>query len=163
LLSIKSEPRASVLKQYQSVLDGQGDAAKGVAYFTQLCASCHRMRGQGNAVGPSLDALTDKSSQFLLTAILDPNSAVEDRFINYLVETRDGQSMSGIILDETASSVVLAGANGVRQPILRNQIKEIRATDLSMMPEGLEQSLPPEAMADLIAYLQRPVPVATGN
>jgi putative membrane-bound dehydrogenase-like protein len=163
LFSNKSEPRASVLNQYQSVLDGHGDAVKGVAYFAQLCASCHRMRGQGNAVGPSLDALTDKSSQFLLTAILDPNSAVEDRFINYLIETRDGQSLSGTIVDETASSVVLAGATGVRQPILRNQITEIRATNLSMMPEGLEQSLPPEAMADLIAYIQRPVPAASGN
>ncbi|MSU20544.1 MAG: c-type cytochrome [Pedosphaera sp.] len=161
LLSERSQSRTSVVKQYQVVLDLKGDPANGVAHFTQLCGNCHRMRGQGNAVGPSLDALTDKSSQFLVTAILDPNSAVEDRFISYAVETRDGQSLSGIITDETATGLVLMGATGTRQTILRSDVVEIKASNLSMMPEGLEQYLPAQALADLITYIQRPLPSAS--
>lgn len=157
LFSELSPLRASVLAQYESVGHLRGDAASGVGHFTQLCANCHRFRGQGNAAGPDLGALTDKSTPFLLTAILDPNAAVEDRYVSYTVETRDNQALSGIIVDETATSLVLAGANGVRQTLLRSEITQLKASNLSMMPEGLEQSLSPQALADLIAYLQSPL------
>ena len=38
--------------------------------------------------------------------------------------------------------------------ILRTDIEAIRATGLSLMPDGLEGAISPQAMADLIAYLK---------
>ena len=86
--------------------------------------------------------------------MLDPNAAVEDRFINYTIEMRDGRSLSGIINSETAASLVLVGSGGQRESVLRSEIQEIRGANLSLMPEGLEMTMKPQDFADLIAFLQ---------
>ncbi len=150
----QSSDRASVMAQFNSATTLPGDEARGAAHFGRLCASCHAFRGQGIAVGPNLAALTDKSPQFLLTSILDPNAAVADQFVAYNIETRDGRSLSGVVAAETGTSLTLANASGVRETILRTDIAELRASNLSLMPEGLEQGLAPQDLADLIAYLQ---------
>lgn len=146
--------RAAVINQFQEVFTRKGNIADGQKLFHTLCSTCHAFHGDGTAVGPNLEALTDKSVQFLLTAILDPNAAVEDRFTSYSIELRDGRSLSGLIVEETPASLVLANAGGVRETILRSQIKEIRASKISLMPEGLEANLKPQDLADLIAYVQ---------
>lgn len=148
-------PRQSVLNRYQAVLQMKGDPAAGVPVFLQHCAACHHFRGNGTQVGPNLAALTDKSTPFMLMAILDPNAAVEDRYLNYTVETKDGRTLSGIIASESSNTLVLANATG-RETLLRRDIAEIRASRLSLMPEGLEAAINPQQMADLIAYLQIP-------
>ncbi|MBI2924516.1 MAG: neutral/alkaline non-lysosomal ceramidase N-terminal domain-containing protein [Verrucomicrobia bacterium] len=152
--SAQSSDRASVLEQFKSATTLPGDEARGAAHFGKLCASCHAFRGQGLAVGPNLAALTDKSPQFLLTSILDPNAAVANPFAAYNLETCDGRSLSGVVVAETGTSLTLAIASGVRETILRTDIVELRASNLSLMPEGLEQGLAPQDLADLIAYLQ---------
>ena len=58
----------------------KGVAASGEQLFTTHCAACHKLGNIGNAAGPDLAAIADKSPRALLTAILNPNQAVEDRF-----------------------------------------------------------------------------------
>jgi putative heme-binding domain-containing protein len=146
--------RSELLHRYASVPRLRPVSEKGSAHFAQYCASCHHFRGTGNAVGPDLAALTDKSSPFLLAAILDPNAAVEDRYVSYSVTCRDGSTLSGIITAETAASISLANAAGALETVVRSEISEIQASNLSLMPEGLEAGLSPQDMADLIAFLQ---------
>ncbi|MBU6399681.1 MAG: HEAT repeat domain-containing protein, partial [Verrucomicrobia bacterium] len=148
------ESRAAVLARYQAVLHLAGSATHGAELFARNCATCHALRGQGHEVGPNLAALTDKSAQYLLISILDPNAAVEDKYKNYFVETRDGRSLSGLITGETATSLTLVKPDGLRENILRSDISEIRASNLSLMPEGFEAALGPQDLADVIAYVQ---------
>jgi putative heme-binding domain-containing protein len=89
----------------------------------------------------------------ILLNILDPNREVNPQYINYIVETSDWETHTGIIASETAASITLRRANGVEETILRNSIDEIRSDNLSIMPDGLEEAIAPQAMADLIAYL----------
>ncbi|MEO6183015.1 MAG: c-type cytochrome, partial [Verrucomicrobiota bacterium] len=146
--------RAKVLANFSTAANLSGDPDKGAVVFGKLCANCHAFRGQGLSVGPDLMAFGDKSPQDFLMAILDPGSVIEPRFIQYNLDLKDGRSLSGIIKGETASSVTLAQGGGAREKILRADIAEMKASGLSLMPEGLEEGNSPQDFADLIAYLK---------
>jgi putative heme-binding domain-containing protein len=146
--------RAKVVAKYQPVADLHGDAVKGATVFKNVCAVCHSYIGQGMAVGPDLKAYYDKSASDFVTAILNPNAAVEPRYAAYAVTLRDGRALTGVIANETATNLEVVQAGGIRENILRTDIREIRAIGLSLMPDGLEQAITPQDMADLIAYLK---------
>jgi putative membrane-bound dehydrogenase-like protein len=143
--------RREIVRQYR--LPSTTDLRQGKALFTQHCSACHRFKDEGVALGPDLAGLTDRSVDTLLVAILDPNQSVETPFVNYSIVTRDGRELSGIIVSETGSSVTLRAAGGAEHVLLRNEIKEITSSGLSLMPDGLEQGLTPQQMADLIQYV----------
>jgi putative heme-binding domain-containing protein len=156
--------RAEIMTKYQSATTLTGDSAKGATVFANTCATCHFLRGQGHAVGPNLAALADKTAADFLTAILDPNAVVEPRFIAYNLETKDGRSLSGIVSAETATTLTLVQGGGGQETVLRSDIQELRASGLSLMPEGLEQSMTPQDLANLIAYLKTsPRPFGTAS
>ena len=71
------------------------------------------------------------------------------------VATRRGQVLSGLLAEESATTLKLRRADGVEETLLRSEIDEIRSTGQSLMPEGLEQTLSLQEMADLIAFLRQ--------
>lgn len=146
--------RAAVLKKYQSIDLKQGSVERGSLVFAKQCAACHRLNGKGHVVGPDLAALTDQSKSFLLTSLLDPNKAVDGRYASYLAVTDDGRINTGILVSEQSNSITLKGQKGKVQTILRTQLEELQNTGKSLMPEGLEREISPEAMADLLVFLQ---------
>ncbi len=105
-------------------------------------------------VGPDLASLTDYSPHALLTAILDPNKAVEAKFLDYLAITTSGLSYTGLLANETGNSVTLMGQEGKQQTILRSELEALQATGKSLMPEGLEKDLSQQDLANVIAYLR---------
>jgi putative heme-binding domain-containing protein len=107
----------------------------------------------GFEVGPDLAGLTNRSPLFLLTAILNPNDAVDARYLQYRVSLRDGRVLSGLIAEETASGMVLKEANGKATSLLRRDVESLQNTGLSLMPEGLERDMTKQDMADVMAYL----------
>ncbi len=145
--------RQKVIEANQSVLALKGDARRGTELFGKHCATCHQLGGVGNAVGPDLASLGDKSSQALLLAILDPNRAVEDRYVGYTATTKGGRVFSGVLVSETGNSITLVGADGKANVILRGDLEELSSTGKSAMPEGLEKELKPQDLADVIAHV----------
>jgi putative membrane-bound dehydrogenase-like protein len=153
LAAVRPISRTAAIEKFRGALALKGDAVKGAEIFSKTCSTCHAFRGQGHAVGPDLAALNDKSAQFLLTSILDPNAAVEAKFTNYVVETNDSRLLTGIIVDDTSTSLTLLQSNAIRETLLRKDIAEIRSSGISLMPEGLEEGRTPQEFADLLAYL----------
>jgi putative heme-binding domain-containing protein len=147
--------RAEVVAKYRNVKELTPAAARGETLFANNCASCHAFRGLGHAVGPNLVEFAGKSAEDFVLAILDPNAVIEPKFAAYEVETKDGRSLHGVVKNETATSLSVAQANGLEERVLRSEIKEMRASTLSLMPEGLEQAIAPQDMADLIAWLKQ--------
>ncbi len=147
--------RQKVVAAYRAALDLKADALRGKAIFKKNCTVCHRLDNEGFEVGPDLvSALRNKSGEQLLDDILDPSKEVDNRYLNYQIVTKKGQTYSGLIAADTASSITLRRGEKTEDTILREQIDEIQATGKSLMPEGLDAQLSKQDMADLIAYLQ---------
>jgi putative membrane-bound dehydrogenase-like protein len=149
-----SGDRVAIVAKYQSVATLHPDGAKGAAVFANVCSTCHSYLGRGHDLGPNLSSFRDKAAQDWVTAILDPNAAIEPRFTLYELKTKDGRALAGVITSETATSLVLGLPGGVRETLLRSDLAEIRASNLSLMPEGLEAALTPQDIADLIAFIK---------
>jgi putative membrane-bound dehydrogenase-like protein len=146
-------PRSEVVARYKPALDLKGDAKRGVDVFKRECASCHLAGGMGQNVGPSIASGGVKTPEEYLVAVLDPNREVDPRYLNYTVHTTDGRVTSGVIAAETPAAVTLKRADGATETVLRAQIEELTSTGQSLMPEGLEQKINAQEMADLIAFL----------
>lgn len=151
--SLAIGPRADVLARYESAKSNPGDPVRGKGVFQRACSVCHKLEGVGVEVGPDLGALTDLSPDALLTAILDPNREIDARYVSYNAALKDGRTVSGLIASETASSLTLKRQEGALDVVLRDDIEEISSSGRSLMPEGLENDLKPEEIADVIAYL----------
>jgi putative heme-binding domain-containing protein len=130
-----------------------GDAKHGQAVFAKTCSVCHRLNNVGTAVGPDLAALQNKSPQYLLQEILDPNRNVDSRYIEYHATTKAGRTFTGLLAGETAAGITLRAQEGREQVLLRSDLEELESTGRSLMPEGLEKDLSKQDLADLIAYV----------
>jgi putative membrane-bound dehydrogenase-like protein len=150
--------RQKVVEAYRSALALTGDAARGRQLFTKTCATCHQLGDLGQQVGPDLASVGDKSPEGLLIAMLDPNRAVEARYVNYTAITKNGRSFTGLLLSETGNSLTLVGTDGKKQVLLRGELDELSSTGKSLMPEGLEKDLKPQDVADLIAFVRSASP-----
>jgi putative heme-binding domain-containing protein len=151
--------RQKVIDAYRGALSRAGEAAKGKAVYEKSCAACHKLGGLGNEVGPDLAALRDKSAEYLLIAVLDPNRAVEARYVSYQAELADGRVRAGLVAGETGTSITLVGVDGKPEVVLRKDLERLTSTGKSLMPEGIEKDVSPEAMADLLAFLRSQAPL----
>jgi putative membrane-bound dehydrogenase-like protein len=145
--------RDEVVQAYQTVLQMPGDVERGRQVFRKVCAACHRLEDHGQELGANLAAMRNRGAEAILLNVLDPNREVNPQYVNYVAETEDGRIVTGIIVGETSTSVTLARGEGQRDTLLRREIARLESTGLSIMPEGLEKQIDPQAMADLIAYL----------
>jgi putative heme-binding domain-containing protein len=155
-------PRKEVVERYQAALSMKGDAARGQKVFETVCVSCHRAGDMGRQeVGPNLANIRTWNPEQVLINILDPNREVVPNFLAYTVETKDGKAIYGLIAEEGTASLTLKRPDGVSETVLRRDISKITGSGLSLMPDGLEAAIPPQGMADLIAFLL--APVTSGN
>jgi len=91
-------------------------------------------------------------------AILDPSREVAPDGLAVVVATTRGQTLTGLLVEETASSLRLRRAEGLDDVVPRDEVEAVRPTGRSLMPDGLEQVLSQQDVADLIAYLKAPEP-----
>jgi putative heme-binding domain-containing protein len=146
--------RSTVVARYQAALKLAGDAGRGETVFAKNCLTCHQHQGKGHRVGPDLSGIAGRPPAVLLSDVLDPNREVAPDFIALTVATEQGQVISGLLAEETGSTLKLRKAEGIEETILRSQIAEVRSSGRSLMPEGLEQSLNLQEMADLLTFLR---------
>ncbi|MSU24907.1 MAG: c-type cytochrome [Opitutus sp.] len=148
--------QAAIDRMLAAVKNQRGDPAKGGAVFAQNCRTCHAFGATGGGqIGPDLAVVNDRTAPYLVTHILDPNRAVEDRYMMYAATLLDGRSLAGMLVTEAGNSLTLRGLDGAEHVILRNELRLFVSSGRSLMPEGLEAALTPAAMADLIAFLAR--------
>jgi len=143
-----------LISHYQSIDPSHGDEVMGKELFKKHCAVCHSSMTGEDPIGASLDNLSKVDTETLLTAILDPNRAVDPQYHQYLIQLDDGRTIAGRILNESGTSISVAVSDGKRHEISRTEIESMKNIGISLMPEGLEQVLPPEQMTHLIRYLQ---------
>jgi putative membrane-bound dehydrogenase-like protein len=148
--------RSEVLARYADAASHRGDSARGATIFKKNCRTCHAIQGVGWKAGPDLASISSRRSDLLLVDILDPSRQVSPDFVNYVVVTKDGRVMTGLIAAETAESVTLRWEEGQQETIPRSEIEQFRASGKSMMPDGLEKNLTPDQLVDLLEFLHHP-------
>jgi putative membrane-bound dehydrogenase-like protein len=150
-----SADRAAVIAKYSKALSEQtGDPVRGRQVFEKAaCVTCHQIDEWGEEVGPGLADVRLKLPNALLSDILDPNRAVEERWSVYTLETQDGRFFTGLIGSETASSLVMKLPGGFSETVSRDQIIKLETSGMSLMPVGLEEIISVTEMTDLIAFL----------
>ena len=131
-----------------------GNAAAGRLVFEKHCASCHRLFGLGKEIGPDLTKANRGDRDFLLVSMVDPSAQIRKEYLSYVVLTVDGRVATGLLVEESGSAVTIVGAKNERTTISRDEIEEIKASPVSLMPENILRELGPEEIRDLFQYLQ---------
>ena len=152
--SVPVGARQSVIDAFTPALNLQGDAVAGKKIYQERCISCHRIGGEGNAVGPDLATVKNTGKEKLLVNILDPNREVAPQYVSYVVETRDGESFVGLVANESSGSVTVRQAFGKEDVIPRSAISSMRNQAQSLMPEGLEAGLSQQDFANLLGFIE---------
>ncbi len=149
--------------RYAKVLKDENvkpDLARGRTLFSEQCASCHKFAGMGTQVGPDLNSVLGRSPEQLLGDVLLPSQTITVGYEYYVVDMLDGASYSGVIANESATSITIREQEGKESTLLRANIDRIYASRLSMMPENLHETVSADEMADLIGFIldQRDTP-----
>jgi putative heme-binding domain-containing protein len=128
------------------------DRSQGRAVFVAACASCHRLFGHGGTIGPDLTGGDRRNLDHLLTNLVDPSAAVAADFRMSVVVLEDGRVLNGIVVAKTEKTLTLQMAKE-RVTLNQSDIEEVKASAVSLMPDGLLQPLKESQVRDLIAYL----------
>jgi putative heme-binding domain-containing protein len=149
---LPSDDRKKVLDALLPLARKRGDAVKGKVVFEKNCAKCHRFGDLGQVVGPDLTGIAVRDRADILTDILDPNRSVEGNYRQYIIETKKGLFLTGLLTAETRTSVELLDSEAKKHVILREDIASLTSSKLSLMPEGFEK-LTKEELVSLLDFL----------
>ena len=156
LASAVPADRLRVLEQYGGAIALAADRQHGGRLVAQHCLVCHQIQGRGRRLGPDLSGIGSQPKQQLLVSLLDPSRQVSPDFLAYTLVTGDGQVLSGLLANETPHSVTLRRADAADEIVPRENIELLKASGKSLMPDGFEQKLSPQDVADLLDFLVRP-------
>ncbi|MCF6314356.1 MAG: c-type cytochrome [Verrucomicrobiales bacterium] len=152
-----SKDKTALIKKYKKLLSHQAltkaKASNGRAIFQRTCAPCHVLYGDGGKIGPELTGSNRADLDYILLNILDPSGDIPDAYKLVSITTKGGQLLAGTIAQEDEQRIIL-NMVGVSTTVLKSDIKKRGTSPLSMMPEGLLQTLKPNEIIDLIKYLQ---------
>lgn len=147
--------RQAAMDKMKPSLTLKGNSINGEKVFSNTCATCHKYGSIGKEVGPVLTEISRKSKATMLHDILDPNAAVDPKYVNHSLETKSGAIHMGIVANETDKSVTIHKIGGEKVLINKSEIKKFRSLGTSLMMEGFENALSNQEMADLLEFLQK--------
>ncbi len=157
-----SEDKLKLIAQKRKmVLGGTPDLKAGHEVAKRTCFVCHKLHGEGADVGPDLTGVGRSSLEALLHNVIDPNEVIGAGYETTEVELKDGSTVSGRVVEDSDTRLKLVAAGPIEQTIAKSDIlitkgkMQIRKTDFSLMPEGLEQ-IPDDDFRNLIWYILNP-------
>jgi putative membrane-bound dehydrogenase-like protein len=148
--------KAALMTKYKAILAApdlpSSDPDRGRTLFGRICAQCHRLFDQGGDVGPDLTGSDRANPDYILENVLDPSASVGKDYTLTTVATRDGRLVSGILREQTPTALVIQTASE-RITLPREDVEEVKSSNVSMMPEGQLDPLTSQEVRDLFAYL----------
>ena len=92
--------------------------------------------------------------------MLWPSKVISDQYLPEIFELSDGKVVSGLIVRENATAVLVRTPDNPEKPtvVTKSQITNRAASTVSMMPEGLYEKLSPAELSDLLAFVLAPPP-----
>lgn len=134
----------------------RGDPKRGEAVFfgdVSKCSTCHAMKGRGGVVGPDLSEQHKEDVAMVYRDILEPSAAIRPDYVPYVVTTRSGRVLAGVVRSEGPDAIQVIGTDAQAVLVKRPEVEEIRPSATSIMPVGLPGAIGEAGMRDLLAYL----------
>jgi putative heme-binding domain-containing protein len=143
------------LKRYMAIaIKNNGNPQEGKKLF-QTCLLCHQVGNKGQNIAPALDGSASREYEAVLTAILNPDAAVESSYAVYRVKKKDGQSLEGYLVNKDARGTTLAFMGGSRVFIETANIQNQGFLGgRSFMTKGLIDQYSDKQVADLLSYIR---------
>jgi putative heme-binding domain-containing protein len=118
------------------------------------CYKCHQVEGRGANIGPDLSLIGRTERKWILESILQPSAVVAPHFQAWKIQTTDDRTHTGLLVGTHLDESVYIDEKGNRFKVLATDVQDIRASSVSIMPEGLLDGLTDQEVRDLLAYLQ---------
>src|SRR5205814_1024918 len=155
-LQERQKARIERLRKLEPLLAAGGDIGRGRRIFfgeTVACYHCHTIGKQGGHVGPDLTGVgAIRSGHDILEAIVFPSASFVPGFEIYNVETKT-DTYAGVRGEDTPAAITLVTRPQAEIRIPRKQVVSIKPSSISLMPEGLDESLTRSEFIDLLAFL----------
>ena len=157
-----SPDMAAAIAKYKAMVEAADskkfDLGHGRAIFKRTCSQCHVLFDDGRKVGPDLTGSGRANLDYVLQNVVDPNALIGAEYQMWLIKTKDGRLLSGLIRNESEQTIdVVMPSETLTLP--RSDIKMQKQSTSSLMPEGLLGTMTPQEVLDLIAYLRNPVQI----
>ena len=137
---------------------GLGDADKGKIQFMARCFACHKLFGEGGAIGPELTGYDRANVDFWLDNLFTPSLEIREGYGAYTVKTKGGQLLTGLMDAQDANRIVIKDLAGNQTAVKQADIEKLEASPVSLMPEGLTAGMSDEDLKDFFAYLMKVAP-----
>jgi putative heme-binding domain-containing protein len=147
------EKQREILRVAKVLKAGKGDARAGHKVYTDTCAKCHKLFGQGGEVGPELTGYERTNAMYWMENIVDPSAIIREEYTTFVIRTSDGRTLTGLVANQDRTTVSLRDQEGRLTRIARAKIDDMRASPVSLMPEGQLKTLTDQQVRDLFAYL----------
>ena len=153
----QSDSKKEIIAKYSALLDlpeaSKADPILGRKVFKNVCGTCHQMYGEGGILGPDLTGSNRANREYILLNIVDPNFDVPDGYKMIILKTINNRVLAGTIAEEDEQKVVLKSVTG-KEIISKDEIKDRQKLAISMMPEGILETISKNDFYALIKYLQ---------
>lgn len=163
VMLVSLRPEAVTPSARQSVVESKAtaivalkpDLQTGAKLFAERCALCHKLGDQGKVIGPQLEGVGSRGIARLCEDILWPDRNVDEAFRITLLTLENGESLSGLVTERTADSLLFTDQTGKQRRILVAEIEQEKQSKLSLMPGNFEETMTNDELAALIGFLRK--------
>jgi putative heme-binding domain-containing protein len=151
-------PTGEEARRLRDYVGRHGNPARGKAIYLDAkkggCTTCHRMEGVGGSVRPDLTRVWETLSfDKRVESLLEPSQEIKEGFATYKVATKNGQVLTGLLVESTPEAVTLKDTQGREVKVPAVEIEEKGNDPVSLMPVGVVGHLSFAELADLLAFL----------
>lgn len=144
----------ALAKRVPELEGGDWERGKKIFFSEQPgCFKCHSIHNEGGTIGADLSNLLYRDYVSVLRDITEPSAAINPEHIAYNVELKNGEAHTGVVLENDAEKVVLGLVDGTKMTIPKGNVSTMKASSVSLMPEGLLKGLTAEQQRDLLTFL----------
>lgn len=155
----KTLPKREDLRAWLYLARGQSDPAAGERIFYHervgACFKCHEYEGRGYTVGPDLSTIgKSMTRERFIQSLVQPSREIAPQFTPWIVLTKNGETLTGLYVGEEVDGTLrMADQNGRVHRVHPRDIEQKKPSEQSIMPAGLAETLTPQELRDLAAFL----------